>query len=146
MLKAVWAYAVFKKIAKYTCSHLEKISEKSTRSTQRNVTRQTSSEYRRLTVPSGRTLNYNLVCAEDSNSGNIWVPPRMWKCVLDSADSGEGQWARCWSLERDNFLIMTLQNISLRSILTFHLRLGLPSDSASAFPIKTLNEILGALV
>jgi hypothetical protein len=76
MLKAVWAYAVFKKIAKHTCSHLEKIPEKSTRSTQRNVTWQTSSEYRRVTVPSGRTLNY-ISYAEDSNSGNIWVPPRM---------------------------------------------------------------------
>jgi hypothetical protein len=58
MLNAVWAYSVFKKIAKHTCSHLEKIPEKSTRSTQRNVTWQSSSEYRRLTVPSGRTLNY----------------------------------------------------------------------------------------
>jgi hypothetical protein len=48
----------FKKIAKHTCSHLEKLPEKSIRSTQRNVTWQTSSEYRRLTVPSGRTLNY----------------------------------------------------------------------------------------
>jgi hypothetical protein len=58
MLKAVWSYAVFKKIAKHTCSHLEKIPEKSTGSTQRNFTWQTSSGYRRLTVPSGRTLNY----------------------------------------------------------------------------------------
>jgi hypothetical protein len=58
MLKAVWAHSVLKKIAKHTCSHLEKIPEKSTRSTQRNVTWQTSSEYRRLTVPSGRTLNF----------------------------------------------------------------------------------------
>jgi hypothetical protein len=59
MLKAVWAYAVFKKkIAKHTCSHLEKIPEKTTRSTRRNVTWHTSSEYRRLTVPTGRTLNY----------------------------------------------------------------------------------------
>ena len=32
--------------------------EKLTRSTQRNVTWQTGLEYRRLTVPSGRTLNY----------------------------------------------------------------------------------------
>jgi len=31
--------------------------EKLTRSTQRNVTWQTGSEYRRLTVSSGRTLN-----------------------------------------------------------------------------------------
>jgi hypothetical protein len=58
MLKAVWAYAVFKKIAKRTCIHSEKIPEKLTRSMQCNVTWQTSSEYRRLTVPSGRTLNY----------------------------------------------------------------------------------------
>jgi hypothetical protein len=58
MLKAVWAYAVLKKIAKHTCSHLKKIPEKSTQSTQHNVTWQTSSEYRRLTVPTGRTLNY----------------------------------------------------------------------------------------
>jgi hypothetical protein len=47
-----------KKIAKHTCSQLEKIPEKSTRSSQRNVAWQTSSEYRRLTVPGGRTLNY----------------------------------------------------------------------------------------
>jgi len=32
--------------------------EKLTRSMQRNVTWQTSSEYRMLTAPSGRTLNY----------------------------------------------------------------------------------------
>jgi len=32
--------------------------KKLTRSTQRNVTWYTSSEYRRLTSPSGRTLNY----------------------------------------------------------------------------------------
>jgi len=32
--------------------------EKLTRSPQRNVTWQTGSEYRRLAVPSGRTLNY----------------------------------------------------------------------------------------
>jgi hypothetical protein len=36
----------------------KKYQKKSTRSKQRNVTWQTSSEYRRLTVPSGRTLNY----------------------------------------------------------------------------------------
>jgi hypothetical protein len=58
MLKAVWAYSVFKKITKHTCSHSEKIPEKSTRSMQCNFTWQTSSEYRRLTVPSGRTLKY----------------------------------------------------------------------------------------
>jgi hypothetical protein len=57
MLKA---YAVFKKIAKHTCSHIEKIPEKSTQSMQCNVTWQTSSEYHRLTVPSGRILNYIL--------------------------------------------------------------------------------------
>jgi hypothetical protein len=59
MLKGVWAHSVFKKkIAKHTCSHSEKIPEKLTRSMQCNVTWQTSSEYRRLTVPSGRTLNH----------------------------------------------------------------------------------------
>ena len=52
------AYSVFKKTAKHTYRHLEKMPEKLTRSTQRNVTWQTDSEYRRLTVPSGRTLNY----------------------------------------------------------------------------------------
>ena len=52
------AYSVFKKIAKYTCRHFEEIPEKLTRSMQRIVTWQTSSEYRSLTVPSGRTLNY----------------------------------------------------------------------------------------
>ena len=46
------------KIAKHTCRHLEKMPEELTRSAQRNVTWQTGSEYRRLTVPSGRTMNY----------------------------------------------------------------------------------------
>ena len=36
----------------------KKIPQKLTRSMQRNVTWQTSSEYRRLTLLSGRTLNY----------------------------------------------------------------------------------------
>ena len=52
------AYSVLKRIAKHTCRHLVKLPEKLTRSTQRSVTWQTGSEYRRLTVPSGRTLNY----------------------------------------------------------------------------------------
>ena len=51
-------YSVFKNITKHTRRHLEKIPEKFARSTQCNVTWQTSSEYRRLTVPIGRTLNY----------------------------------------------------------------------------------------
>jgi len=51
-------YSVFEKIAKHACRHLEKIPEKLTRSTKRNVTWQTSSQYHRLTVPSCRTLNY----------------------------------------------------------------------------------------
>jgi hypothetical protein len=52
----------FKKIAKHTCRHIEKIPEKLTRSTQGNVTWQTSSEYRRLIVPSGRTLTMSRLC------------------------------------------------------------------------------------
>jgi hypothetical protein len=58
ILKAVSAYSVFKKIPKHTCRHLEKMPEKLTQSTQCIVTWQSSSEYRRLTVPSGRTMNY----------------------------------------------------------------------------------------
>jgi hypothetical protein len=54
----VGLYSVFKKIAKHTCSHSEKMPEKLTRSMQCNVTWQTSSEYHRLTVLSGGTLNY----------------------------------------------------------------------------------------
>ena len=52
------AYSVFKIIAKHACRHLEKIPEKWTRSTQRNVTWQTDLEHRRFPVPSGRTLKY----------------------------------------------------------------------------------------
>ena len=48
----------FKNIAKNTCKHLEKMPEKITQSTKRNVTWQTSSKYHRLAVPSGRNLNY----------------------------------------------------------------------------------------
>jgi hypothetical protein len=51
-------FILFKKIAEHTWRHLEIMPENFTRSTQRSVTWQTSSEYLRLTVPSGRTLNY----------------------------------------------------------------------------------------
>jgi hypothetical protein len=54
----VGLFSLKKKIAKHTCRHLEKIPEKLTRSTQRYVIWQTSSEYRRLIVPSGRILTY----------------------------------------------------------------------------------------
>jgi hypothetical protein len=53
------AYSVFfKKIGKPTCRHLDIMSEKLKRSTHRKVTWQASSEYLRLTVPSGRNLKY----------------------------------------------------------------------------------------
>jgi len=57
------AYSVLKKITKHTCRHLEKMSEKLTQSMQRNAPWQNP--------------ELCLVCAEDSDTGNIWVPPRM---------------------------------------------------------------------
>jgi hypothetical protein len=48
----------FKNITKCTCKHLEKMPEKITQSAKCNVTWQTSSEYQRLMVSSGRNLNY----------------------------------------------------------------------------------------
>jgi len=48
--------------------------EKLTRSTQRSVTWQTISECRRLTVPSGRTLNY-VSFVRKIQIPEIFVPP-----------------------------------------------------------------------
>ena len=58
----------------------------------KRVTWQTSSEYRRLLVPGGRTLR--LVRAENSNSGNIWVPPPLYMLLLS-----EGQMVKPGKLQ-----------------------------------------------
>ena len=52
-----WSISVFKNIARHTFKHLKQMPEKMTQSAE-HVTWQTSSEYCRFAVPSGRTPNY----------------------------------------------------------------------------------------